>query len=351
MGYNSPYKNNRRRQSALQKILLWSIFLISLAVIIGVAIALMTKSGDTAGDNDSKGESANVASQTTATTTMTTTAEPETVTVNYGSPDFDLNCKIAYVVDASSDQVIFKNNSSQKTAPASLTKIVTAMVALQNCEDADKEQVSVDADSIRAVTDRGASVAGLAAGEKYTLRDLLNVMMVRSACDAAQVIATHMGEGDPSKFVDMMNELVKDLGCKDTVFKNSHGLDEEGQYTTAEDMYLITKKALTIPEFKKLSSLKECSLPAQGSRERLKFKTTNMLLEESSPYYYKYAQGVKTGSTSQAGRCIIASAEKGDKTFISVLMKAPFSTEDVEEKLFAAIIDAKNIFEWIDEAA
>ena len=166
------------------------------------------------------------------------------------APEYETD--IALLVNADTDTVIYSKNADMITAPASLTKIVTALVVLNECNDLQKK-ITCSYDAIHSLDGTGSSVAGLVDGEKTTLEMLLFCLFLPSANDAAAVLAEEFGDGKAENFVAKMNALVQELGCKNTHFANQHGLDDESvkgfdsdtqNRTTASDMYLIAKKAL-----------------------------------------------------------------------------------------------------------
>ena len=189
--------------------------------------------------------------------------------------------------------------------PASLTKIMTCLIALENGNLSDVVTVS---ESALADLDEDSSVAGLVVGEQMTLENLLYCMMVVSGNDACNVIAEHVA-GSVTDFVRMMNQRAYELGCTNTHFNNPHGLHDESHYTTARDLAIITQAALKSENFRQIVDTYEYKLPDDNMRQNIpKLKTTNMLIYQSmsNSLYYPRAHGIKTGYTSQAGRCVIS---------------------------------------------
>lgn len=247
----------------------------------------------------------------------------------YLLPKQGYETEIALLVNSDTDTVIFSKNADKITAPASLTKIVTAMVALNECKDLQKV-IKCSYNAIHSLDGTGSSVAGLFVDEEITLEMLLYCLLLPSANDAAAVIAEHFGGGDTQVFVDKMNALVKSLGCKNTYFANAHGLDDESvkgyeaatqNRTTARDMYLIAKEALKNDTIVAMSSKYGKTIPATNKSEVRYRYNTNPLLNDVSPYYYKGAVGLKTGTTDKAGCCLISSATKDGYTYISIAMR------------------------------
>lgn len=263
----------------------------------------------------------------------------------------ELNVKsnILFMSSLDNGTIIFDKNADLKTAPASLTKIITAMVVLENCKDL-SEVVAAPAEVIRSFDGKNSSNAGIVVGEELTIDQLLHLMLVKSANEAASILAYHIGGNDIDKFVDMMNAYVKKLGCKNTHLKNPHGLDEEGQYVTARDLNTIVTHALKNETFEKITSTTVYYLPPNNKRDKeTRFPTTNKLVSPSlKNYYYEYAKGVKTGTTEKAGCCLISTASKNGYTYLCISMQAPsedINGDGVEENM--AFKDCKTAFEWV----
>ncbi len=237
--------------------------------------------------------------------------------------------EIALLVNADTDTVIYSKNADKITAPASLTKLVTAMVVLNECTDLQRE-ITCSYEAVHSLDGTGSSVAGLLADEKTTLEMLLYCLFLPSANDAAAVLAETFGEGKAENFVAKMNAYVQELGCKNTHFANAHGLDDESvkgfesdtqNRTTATDMYLIAKKALENETIVKISSKYGKTMPKTNKSEVRYLYNTNPLLNSYSEYYYEEAIGLKTGTTDKAGACLISSATKDGYTYISIAMR------------------------------
>lgn len=243
------------------------------------------------------------------------------------APEYETD--IALLVNADTDTVIYSKNADVITAPASLAKITTALVALSKCDDL-QTVITCSEKTINSLLGTGSSIAGLKAGEQVTLEMLLYCLFLMSGNDAALAIAEYFGNGDVNAFVAEMNAYVKELGCKNTYFANPHGLDDETikgfdsdkqNRTTASDMYLISKKALANDHINKISSKYGKTMPATNKSDVRYLYNTNPLLNSYSYYYYEGAVGLKTGTTDKAGCCLISSATKDGYTYISIAMK------------------------------
>lgn len=264
-------------------------------------------------------------------------------------PDIDIESDIALLVSLDTDAVIFSKNADKRSAPASLTKIVTASVALENCDNLDK-MVTASYNAIHILDGTGSSMVGIKPGEEISMLNLLYCMMVHSANESANILAEEIA-GDIPTFVNMMNDFVKKIGCENTHFVNPHGLDADGQYTTANDMAKIVKYALKLPKFAEITNTSVYRLPKSNLRESQLIRSTNEFIIKGSPYYYEYASGIKTGTTTGAGRCVISTASKDGYTYLGIIMRGLY--KDANGNIISGkstnFSDCKKMFEWAFE--
>lgn len=243
-------------------------------------------------------------------------------------------------LDDASYPVVAQKNADEKLYPASLTKIVTTMVVLNNVKDL-QAKTKMSQAAFDATLGTGAQVAGISVGDELTIDELLYLTMVYSACDACQILAEYVS-GTSAAFVDAMNKYVESLGCKNTHFTNPDGLHDSNHYTTARDMATITLAALKNSDFVKYSTTTDIKY---GD---LNLGHTNLMLHQGYlTYYYEYAQGIKTGSTKEAGYCVITKASKDGYNYLAVVLKSPqqkINGESYETK--CSFVDAKSLFEW-----
>lgn len=223
-----------------------------------------------------------------------------------GKPDVpSVTADAAALLDARTGQVLYDKNARQRRPPASTTKIMTALLALEGGDLRQVVTVSPKAASV------GEASLDLRAGEKMTLEELIYGALLQSGNDACVAIAEHIA-GTESNFVLLMNQKAKMLGAEDTRFKNTNGLPAAGHYTTARDLAVLTRYALSNPTFQKIVSTRGRTI---GGREERFLNNTNRLL-----WSYAWADGVKTGTTNEAGGCLVASATKDGRQLISVVL-------------------------------
>ncbi len=251
------------------------------------------------------------------------------------------------LVSADNNEVIFAKNEGKQTSPASLTKVITAIVVLENCDNLNR-LVTVTESAIRELDGTGSSLGGLQVGEQVSVYDLLCNLLLQSANEAATTLADFISGGDRAKFVGMMNEVAERLECKNSHFMNPHGLDDDNQYVTAEDMAKFVKHAMTIPDFKEIFGKVTYTLKATNLQEERAIRNTNGLMNSAiKDYYCKYVKGGKTGSTSIAGRCVVAVASNDGYNYIGVALNSTMSDVDgdgVNEN--GSFLDCKTMFEW-----
>ena len=250
---------------------------------------------------------------------------------------------IVLLVNMDSDTVIFDKNADKRSAPASLTKIVTCIVTLENCDDL-STPLTCTRENIEGLYLLNPSTAAIQIGDTLTVEQLLYGLMLPSGADAANILADYIG-GTRENFVVMMNDFVKSLGCEDSNFINVHGLDGDGSaYTTANDLYKITKYALQNPKFKEIVSTTTYQVPIKS----YPYHNTNKMMNSAyKDYYSPYISGVKTGTTDLAGHCVVSTASKDGYNYLLVVMNAPqydIDNDGVEENV--AFTDSKKIYEW-----
>ncbi len=256
------------------------------------------------------------------------------------APEHPVAAKGAILYEVNTDTILLEQGADIKLYPASLTKLLTAIVALEYGNPDD--MVTVTSEAIDGLYEQG-SASYLLNGEQIAFMDLMRYLLVGSGNDAANALAIHVS-GSVENFCELMNNTAKEIGCKNSNFVNPHGLHSEEHYTTARDMLYITKRAMANETIAALVAETEVVLPITNKHDRTTTKyTTNHLISKKSTadYFYEGAIGVKTGTTTPAGLCLAAACVKGDYTYYSVVMGAE-KVEGVDGR-FAETI---KLFNW-----
>lgn len=266
-------------------------------------------------------------------TFLTTSFAVETSSITIYSPS-------CILMETSTGKILYEKNAHQVRYPASTTKIMTAILALENCELTDVATVSRNA--IHSIPPDYVTCR-IKEGEQLTVEQLLNVLLIPSANDAAIVLAEHIS-GSVSKFSDLMNQKAKEIGCKNTHFVNPNGIHNKNHTSTAYDLALMGQYAMKNDIFRKIVQKTKYTLPTTNkySKEDRTFYTTNDLLikntsKSKSNYYYPNATGIKTGYTGEAGNCLVSSAKDNNMEVISVVLGSDFTKEGLSEKFLDSI--------------
>ena len=233
------------------------------------------------------------------------------IKVNAETLDLAKNAKTAILVETSTGKILYDKEKDTKRSPASMTKIMTLLLAMEALEDGrinlqDKVHISKNASGM------GGTQIFVEEGSEVSVETLLKGIGIASANDAAVAIAEYIG-GTVENFVQMMNEKAKSLGCKNTSFKNPHGLDEKDHYTTAYDLSLIARELIKYPYALKITSTYEDYIKVSGENHWL--VNTNKLIR-----FYAGIDGLKTGYTDNAGYCLTATMEKNNMRLLTIVM-------------------------------
>lgn len=226
--------------------------------------------------------------------------------------DITPNAGSAILIEASTGKVLYEKNMNKKMAPASMTKIMTLLLAMEALEN-NKIKLSDEVVISKNAASMGGTQIFIKEGSKIKVETLLKGISIASANDAAVAIAEYIG-GTELNFVNIMNKRAKELGCKNTTFKNPHGLDEEDHLTTAYDLSLIAKELVKYPLALKLTSTYEDYIDVSGENHWL--VNTNKLVR-----FYSGIDGLKTGYTDNALYCLTATMQRNNMRLISVVMK------------------------------
>lgn len=256
------------------------------------------------------------------------------------STDLAIYSSGAVLMDYQTGKILMQKDMNKKLYPASTTKILTAIIAIENLNLTDSLTASRSA--VMAIPS-GYSNAGIKAGEVLSVSDLLDMFLIHSANEIGYIFGEQIS-GSIEKFADLMNQKAIEIGCTNTHFTNPSGIHDINHYSTAYDMALIARYCMNNETFKNIVNKKNCKVSATELYPQERFyKNTNSLLDSSNKrYYYEYATGIKTGFTTQAKNCLIASASKDGLNLIAVMLGA----EATENGLSGRYTDAKNLFNY-----
>lgn len=266
----------------------------------------------------------NVEQSETQTQNETQTLEQQTETTTQIVNDpLNLTADAAVLIDAKTGIVLYDKNKDKKEYPASTTKVLTALLALENTNLTD-----VITHSHNAVynIEPGSSHIGIRENEQLTMEQALHGVLLASANEVSMAVAEQVS-GTVEEFVDLMNQRAKEIGVKNTHFTNPHGFHNDDHYTTAYDMALIMQQAIKNAEFLRFISTTKYEIPPTNIVNETRYlNNSNKLILKTSPYYYEYCVGGKTGYTDMAGNTLVAYAKKNDIELISVVMKSKGSS-------------------------
>ena len=262
--------------------------------------------------------------------------------------DPGLTCRNAILLDATYDEVLYDKGAYEKVYPASITKVMTALLVL---EAVDAGQLTLDtpitatAEALEVPKD--SSTAKIQVGDTYTLEQYLYCLLLPSGNEVAQILAITV-DGSIEAFVDHMNRRAEELGCLGTHFANPHGYHDDNHYTTAYDITRYMKAAMEYDLFQTILTSPNYTLPANGVSEERIIRNTNALTSNwtYTDYLYGPGTGGKTGTTDEAGNCLVETAQKGDMSLISVILGAEevdLGNGDVDHRQFSETI---KLLDW-----
>lgn len=225
----------------------------------------------------------------------------------------------AILIDAKTGKVLYEKNADEKHYPASTTKVMTGLLAVEY----GKLDEIVTIGTNPPLIERGSSQIYLIPGEQLTLEQLLYALMLESANDAAVAIAEHIS-GSVEEFAKLMNSKAKELGAKNTNFVNPNGLHNDNHYTTARDLAMIAKYAMTLDKFRSVVKEVKYTIPKTNKQDERNYITNSnkLIWKTYDKFRYEYATGIKTGYTVKSNQCLVGGAKKGDMELISVVMGA-----------------------------
>ena len=244
--------------------------------------------------------------------------------------DEEIHSREALLVNLNTDEVIFHKNTVNGQVPmASLTKLMTYLIVVEEIEDLENTMITVPNEIIQDMINRGASRANLVGGYTYSALDLLYGAMLPSGCDAAQALAWYIGNGDPEVFVNKMNAKAQELGMTNTRYIDAHGIGtlDDDNFSTEEDIYKLVKQVYRATRFKEIISTEYYTIVGikDDKTEESFVRNTNYLMGEYSggKYYNPYSIGGKTGSLSVSGKCLVTIFRKGNNEYVAITLGVP----------------------------
>ena len=251
----------------------------------------------------------------------------------YAEGEPKVNAKAALLVDTQDDIVLYGKNEHERMYPASITKVMTAMLVLEAVERGEltlDQQVTASKEAIDNMDPEGSS-AGIELGEVMSVKDLLYCALLVSANEACDILAVEL-DGSIKAFVERMNSRASELGCEGTHFANTNGLHHADHYTTAWDIYLIARAAMKNETFMTICNTLAYDVPATNKSDSRELHTTNSLISNWRilGYLYDGAEGIKTGTTDEAGHCLLSSAVRSGRRLVCVVLGCEGSGTDIK---------------------
>ena len=264
--------------------------------------------------------------------------------------DPDIHAKAAILVDGETGTVLYDKNMHEELPMASITKVMSALLVL---EAVDRGQLRMDQNvtatesSMKGMVEDG-STADIKVGETLTVEQLLYCMLVISANETCNILGEAVS-GSVDAFVEKMNQRAQELGCQNTHFANTTGLTQSGHYSSAYDLYLITREAMKHEDFMTMVNTKSYEIPPTNKTEEERvLHSTNALISNwrMTGYLYSGAQGIKTGTTDAAGHCLVSSAIRGSRTLISVVLGCEEVKTEKGGTRVESFTETARLFDW-----
>ena len=275
---------------------------------------------------------------TISITLLSPFTQVQAVNTSVPEVDFPIYSQGAVLMDSSTGKILYGKNENDKLYPASTTKILTAIIAIENYNLTDK--VTANNSAIMAIP-LGYSNAAIQPREALTVQELLELFLIHSANEVGYIFAEDIS-GSINSFANLMNKKATEIGCKNTHFTNPSGIHNVEHYSTAYDMALIAQYCMKNSTFRNIVSMTSCTIEPTDKYEKRYFKNTNDLLDSKSKYYYANAIRIKTGFTTQAKNCLIAASKKDNMELITVALGAEATTDGRSGRY----VDTINLFNY-----
>lgn len=264
--------------------------------------------------------------------------------------DIDIDATAVLLLDGESEAVLYEKDAHARRYPASITKVMTALLVLEAMERGElrmEDKITASASAVSGLP-ADASTAGIVGGEVLTAEQLLYCLMVSSANEVGNIFAEEIS-GSVTAFVDDMNRRAQELGCEDTHFVNTSGLPDDNHYTTAWDIWLFTREAMKYDAFMTVCNTKAYTIPATNMSDARELHSTNLLISNwrALGYLYSGAQGIKTGTTDAAGHCLVSTAVRADRRLISVVLGCDEMPDPINGGTVSmSFTETARLFDW-----
>ena len=263
----------------------------------------------------------------------------------YAPSNFTVNAQYCMLSNMDTGEILYSKNPDERLYPASITKLMTALVVCENVDDLN-QTVTIDGDLLESLLGTDSSLSYIVKDEVLSIDQLLHYLLITSGNDTALVLAKYVG-GTVDRFIEMMNETAAKLGMNSTHFDNPHGLPDDNHYTTVNDIHKLATAAFAVEKIKTICGYSRYQMPSTNLHGERTLSTTNFLIDKTTTYFYKYCTGGKTGYTESAGRCIVSTAEKEGMHYLSIVMNAdPKYTDANGNRRRIEFTDTARLFEW-----
>ncbi len=276
------------------------------------------------------------------------------ITPAFAVEDIDIDATAVLLLDGESEAVLYEKNAHERRYPASITKVMTALLVVEAIDRGElrlEQEITASANAVSSLP-ADASTAGIDPGETLTVEQLLYCLLVVSANEVGNIFAEELC-GTVTAFVAEMNERAEELGCEDTHFVNTSGLPDDNHYSTAWDIWLITREAMKYDLFMTVCNTKAYSIADDPATpdidESHELHSTNLLISNwrALGYLYSGAQGIKTGTTDAAGHCLVSTAVRADRSLVSVMLGCEAVPDPINGgKVANTFIETPRLFDW-----
>lgn len=267
-------------------------------------------------------------------------------------PPFDLSAQAVYLINLDSERVIYEKNATERIEPSALAQLMTVILALEKADDPANEILAMkpyieDEMYRKNIALGGIRLAGLYRNEEISLQSLLYAVMLRDANEASMIIADYFGDGSIPYFVEMMNERAAELGATDTNFTNPTGLPDAKSYTTARDICILARHAMSLPGFLDLIAVTTYDGGPTSRQEHLYWHANNKLMQSGSEFYNPAVEGIKVGYHNDLGSFAVTQAKKDGYTYLAVLMGCTsVDSEGQDTSYNQAFVETSRLYGW-----